>query len=132
MTSTFAQMLVTNAMDATRISDGKLVSLKRVKSSSQEIVIASLLSSEELRSDPRNHCVPILDAIVDTEDPALSFIVMPFLRHVDDPPLDTVGSVLECMEQLLEVSLSFLSLDLLLRPSRASLSFMSTMLPTGE
>ena len=95
-------------------------------------MIASLLSSEELRSDPRNHCVPILDVIVDTEDPALSFIVMPFLRHVDDPPFDTVGSVLECMEQLLEVSLSFLSLDLPLRPSRASLSFMSTMLPTGE
>ena len=96
-------MFKTNVMDATRISDGKLVLLKRVKSSSQEIVIASLLSSEELRKDPRNHCVPVLDIIVDAEDPAVSFIVMPFLRHIDDPPFDTVGSILECMEQLLEV-----------------------------
>ena len=85
-----------------------------MKSSPQEIVIASLLSSEELRKDPRNRCVPILDIIVDTEDPALSFIVMPFLRHVDDPPFDTVGSVLECMEQLLKASLSFLASGLLL------------------
>ena len=100
-------MFVTNVMDATRISDGKLVSLKRVKSSSQEIVIASLLSSEGLRKDPRNHCVPILDIIVDIEDPALSFIVMPFLRDVDDPPFDTVGSAFECMEQLLEVRILF-------------------------
>ena len=126
MTSTFAQMLVTNVMDATRISDGKLVSLKRVKSSSQEIVIASLLSSEELRKDPRNHCVPILDIIADTEDPTLSFIIMPFLRHIDDPPFDTVGSILECMEQLLEASLSFLVLRLPLNPSRVLCSSMNT------
>lgn len=28
---------------------------------------------------------------------------MPFLRYVDDPEFDSIGSVLECVEQLLEV-----------------------------
>ena len=114
-------------MDATRISDGKLVLLKQVKSSSQELVIASLLSSEESRKDPRNHCVPILDIIVDTEDPSISYMVMPFLRHVDDPPFDTVGSVLECMEQLLEVRFLSASLRQLLRLCRVLCSSTNTM-----
>ena len=102
MTSTFAQMLVTNVMDATRISDGKLVSLKRVKSSSQEIVIASLLSSEELRKDPRNHCVPIPD-VFSSEDDHLDFIVMPLLVKFWTPRFSSVNEVLDFMRQMLEV-----------------------------
>ena len=91
-------------MDATRVSDGKLVLFKKVKSASEEIKIASFFSSDKLRKDPRNHCVPVLDIIRDREDPATSFLVMPFLRWVDDPQFDTVGSILDCVHQLLEVS----------------------------
>ena len=58
----------------------------------------------ELRRDPRNHCVPIFDVFVDTRDPTISFIVMPFLLPIDRPEFDTVGSILKCIEQLLEVS----------------------------
>ena len=94
-------------MDATRISDGKLVLMKYVKSESLEVKIATLLSSEELRKDPRNHCVPVLDVLTDPQDPTMSFLVMPFLRYIDDPEFDTVGSILECIDQLLQVSSFF-------------------------
>ncbi|KAI0773748.1 kinase-like domain-containing protein [Fomes fomentarius] len=89
-------------MDATNVSDGKLVLIKKVVSNSPELHIATCLSSKELRKDPRNHCVPILDAFVDTQEPAISFIVMPFLRPIDKPEFDTVGSILNCVDQLLE------------------------------
>ncbi len=90
-------------MDATNVSDGKLVQIKKVVSNSLELHIATCLSSEELRKDPRNHCVPILDTFVDAQEPAISFIVMPFLRPIDNPEFDTVGSILNCVDQLLKV-----------------------------
>ena len=90
-------------MDATRIADGKLVLLKRIGAKSTELSIANVLSSSEYRSDPRNHCVPILDVIPDADDPKMSYIVMPFLRYVDDPDFKSVENILDCVDQLLEV-----------------------------
>lgn len=90
-------------LDGKRLSDGKLILFKRVASDSQEVHIASYLSSEALRKDPRNHCVPILDVLQDPHEPSISFLVMPFLRYIDQPDFDTVGSILECVQQLLEV-----------------------------
>ncbi|KAI0751223.1 kinase-like domain-containing protein [Daedaleopsis nitida] len=89
-------------MDGIRLSDEKVVLIKRISSDSQEITIATSLSSPELRDDPTNHCVPILDAIQDTQDPSISFLVMPYLRYINQPEFDTVGSILNCVEQLLE------------------------------
>lgn len=91
-------------MDATRIADGKRVQLKRVSTQSAELSIARQLSSPEYRSDPRNHCVPILDIMPDVDDPNMSYIVMPFLRYVDSPPFVSVENILDCVDQLLEVS----------------------------
>ena len=90
-------------MDATRITDGKLVLLKRIGTQSAELSIANQLSSPEYRSDPRNHCVPILDVIPDADDPRMSYIVMPFLRYVDDPDFRSVENIFDCVDQLLEV-----------------------------
>ena len=90
-------------MDATRLSDGKLVLLKYLSTDSQELRIAIHLSSPEMRKDPRNHCVPVLDTFPDRDDPDHSYIVMPFLRYVDHPPFESVETMLECGEQLLEV-----------------------------
>ena len=90
-------------MDATRISDGKLVMIKKVAKDSQEVRIATYFSSEHLRKDPRNHCVPVFDVLDDPEDPSISFMVMPFLRRIHDVEFDTVGSIFDCVEQLLEV-----------------------------
>ena len=92
-----------HVMDGIRASDGTLVLFKKVKLASQEVEIASFLSSEELRKDPRNHCVSILDVIADDKDSTDCFLVMPFLRWIDDPEFDTVGTILDCVEQLLEV-----------------------------
>ncbi|KAH9921526.1 kinase-like domain-containing protein [Epithele typhae] len=92
---------VPGLMDARRISDRALVIFKKVKTESEEVKLATYLSSEPLRQDPNNHCVPILDVIVDEEDPAVSFLVMPYLRHINDPLFDTVGSILDCIGQLL-------------------------------
>nr|VWO99344.1 Mannitol 1-phosphate dehydrogenase [Ganoderma boninense] len=89
-------------MDATRVSDGKLVLLKRIATDSMEIKIASHFSSRELREDPRNHCIPVLDVVPDQDDPTKSYLVMPFLRYVDRPPFESVQSILDCGEQLLE------------------------------
>ena len=93
-------------MDATRISDGKLVLLKRIRTESTELTIARQLSSPEYRSDPRNHCVPILDMIPDADDPARSYIVMPFLRYVDNPPFKSVENILDCVDQRREVCIT--------------------------
>nr|VWO99326.1 Ubiquitin ligase complex F-box protein GRR1, putative [Ganoderma boninense] len=95
-------MLRHNLMDARRISDGRLVQLKRIATQSDELNIARQLSSPEYRSDPRNHCVPILDVFPDADDPKMSYIVMPFLRYVDSPPFESVENMFDCVNQLLE------------------------------
>jgi len=89
-------------VDATRISDGKLVCIKRVKTGDRESAIASLLYSEPYRQDSRNHSVPILDTFVDSEDPSISYIVMPFLREADWPDFENVAEVVDFVDQLLE------------------------------
>ena len=97
------QPLRPHLLDAQRLCDEKLVLMKKVKSDSQEVRIATYLSSADLREDPDNHCVPILDVLRDPYDASLSFLVMPFLRYIDQPRFDTVGSILDCVQQLLEV-----------------------------
>ena len=97
------QMFRLNVLDGRRLSDDRLVLFKKVRTGSEEVRIATRFSSDEARCDVRNHCVPILDVIVDREDPTISFLVMPFLRYIDDPEFDTVEGILECIGQLLEV-----------------------------
>ncbi|KAI0676775.1 kinase-like domain-containing protein [Trametes maxima] len=92
----------TRMIDATRVSDGKLVYLKKVASTSLELDLARYFSTEELRQDPRNHCVPLLDVIPHPDDPTVSFMVMPFLRYVNRPPFETIEDMFECGEQILE------------------------------
>ncbi|TDL15666.1 hypothetical protein BD410DRAFT_796205 [Rickenella mellea] len=91
-------------MDATRISDGAMVALKTVEANVHpyEIEIAKFLSSEPLRSDPRNHCVPVYDVIrvPDTADTFL--LVMPFLRRYDSPKFDTIGECIDFFTQIFE------------------------------
>jgi hypothetical protein len=96
-------------MDATRISDGKLVMLKQIRKSLHpfEIEIAQFLSSEPQASDPRNHSVPILEVLQDPEDEDLSLLVMPFLKPYDKPKFDTIGEAIECFRQLFEVCTFF-------------------------
>ncbi len=88
-------------VDATRITDGKLVYIKQVQTNDQESRIALMFSSYK---DPANHSVPILDTFVDGIDDSLSYIVMPFFRLVDEPPFYAVDEILDFADQILEVS----------------------------
>ena len=97
-------------VDATRISDGKLVYIKEVKTGDQESRIASMLAA---LNDPKNHSVPILDTFVDFADDSTSYIVMPFLRLPINPPFETVGEVADFVDQILEVWCNFLGQVLL-------------------
>ena len=87
-------------VDATRISDDKLVCIKETKAGDQESRIAMTLSNVD---DPTNHSVPILETFVDTDDKSISYMVMPFLRMCDDPPFGLVEEVVDFADQLLEV-----------------------------
>ncbi|KAI0952734.1 hypothetical protein AcW1_007137 [Taiwanofungus camphoratus] len=91
-------------LDATRISDGSMVTLKRISKSLHpyETDIGLFFSSRPLASDPRNHCVPIHDILQDTHDEDILIMVMPFLRLYNDPRFETVGEALEFFRQAFE------------------------------
>lgn len=95
-------------IDATRLSDGKLVMLKAIPSTSTEVDICRYFSSEPLRNDPRNRCIPLLDVLSHPDDPDVCIMVMPYLRNIDQPLFDTVEDILECGAQILDVCYSSL------------------------
>lgn len=92
-------------LDATRLSDGAYVVLKIIRPSQHpyEVEIGQYLSSESLRADPTNHCVPIYEVIPIPEEEQRVIIVMPLLRDYLSPPFCTFGEVVECLRQLFEV-----------------------------
>lgn len=77
--------------------------VKRATTGSEEMQIAQILYNETLRSNPRNHSVPILDVFPDDVNSSVSYIVMPYLRLIDDPPFETVDEVVNFVDQILEV-----------------------------
>jgi hypothetical protein len=91
-------------MDATRISDGKQVMLKMLPTEEgpHELEVSKLFSTEPLASDPRNHCVHLLDVIELPNDPPM--IVYPLLRPFSDPPLQTYGEFVTFFSHISEVS----------------------------
>jgi len=92
-------------MDATR-KDGMQVMLKRVdvRGGQQELKIAQRFSSPEVRGEPHNHCVPLLEILKlpDTLDQKL--IVMPTLRPFHSPHFQTFGEFVAFFTQICEVS----------------------------
>ena len=79
-----------------------LVYIKQVETNEQESRIALMLSSCQ---DQANHSVPILDIFVDTQDDSISYIVMPFLRPIDQPPFYAIEEILNFADQILEVTI---------------------------
>ena len=100
-------------LDATRISDGEMVILKRVTISVHpfEREIAEYFSSKELKMNPRNHCVPIYAVLEPPGDPDDILLVMPLLRLFYNPPLYTVGELVDFLTQIFEVSIGILILS---------------------
>jgi hypothetical protein len=92
-------------MDATRMSDGQTVTLKRIVKykHSDEVGIAKFFSSEPLASDPKNHCVPLLDVLEVPEYEGMVLLVMPILRPFNRPKIWTFGEAVEFLRQVFEV-----------------------------
>jgi len=105
MTEDGQPTLLRAGMDATRISDSQQVMLKKVlpEDGPHELSIARYFSSPELRDDPRNHCVPLLE-VIDTTDVKLDkrLMVMPFLRPFDRPRFQTFGEFVAFFTQICE------------------------------
>jgi len=89
-------------MDATVIADGTVVLMKRVATHTEELDIAVWFSAEPQRSDPANHCVPILRVLRNDNEPGWAILVMPLLRAYDSPDFDTIGEAVEFFKQLFE------------------------------
>jgi hypothetical protein len=92
-------------MDAVRVSDGSFVLLKKITKSYHpyEAEIGQYLSTEAMRTGPRNHSVPILDVLQPEDDDGLIILVMPLLRNFDEPSFGTLGEVVDCVKQAFEV-----------------------------
>lgn len=95
-------------MDATRISDGCVVVIKRVipADNFEETEIVQYLNGERSRSDARNNAVPALDVleVPQTErDGPCSLLVMPLLRPFDDPWFETYGEAVAFFTQMFNV-----------------------------
>ncbi|RDX54873.1 hypothetical protein OH76DRAFT_1478388 [Lentinus brumalis] len=91
-------------MDATRISDGRIVIVKKVEKSYTpwEEDVIRFLSTEPLASDPRNHSIPVYDVLQSPLDDNITFLVMPYLTRIHKHKYATVGEALECFRQLFE------------------------------
>ncbi|GBE86767.1 predicted protein [Sparassis crispa] len=95
-------MLARHVMDAVKEDGGELVSLKSVERDGNEVRIAQYLFKSDARSDPLNHCVPVVDVLQDPLDPKLSILIMLYLRPFNDPEFGTIGEAVEFMRQTLE------------------------------
>ena len=81
--------------------DGRLVSIKRMSAQTIEASILQLFAGD---TDPRNHCIPVDAVLRDEDSVGWLHCVSPFLRPFDDPAFEYVGEVVDCVDQLLEVS----------------------------
>ena len=91
-------------MDATRVSDGKLVFNKKIARGGRERKIIDYLTVKDRADDEKNHCVPVLDHFIDDQEQHTEFLVMPILRRFNNPPFSFVDEVVDFVRQTLEVS----------------------------
>ncbi|KAI0081952.1 hypothetical protein K474DRAFT_1655844 [Panus rudis PR-1116 ss-1] len=93
-----------DVLDATRMDDGEIVMLKRLskKFHPHEVAIGKFFSTVPIASNPRNHCVPILDVLQVPDDDDVTIIVMPLLREFDSPKFETVGEAVAFFIQVFE------------------------------
>ncbi|RPD52335.1 hypothetical protein L227DRAFT_582116 [Lentinus tigrinus ALCF2SS1-6] len=90
--------LRSSIIDATRISDGQVVAIKKVEkryTPSEESIIR-LFSTQPLASDPHNHSVPLYDVLQSPMDSNITLLVMPYLIRTHEYKFTTVGEAVEC------------------------------------
>ncbi|CAL1706289.1 unnamed protein product [Somion occarium] len=91
-------------IDATRISDGQMVMLKRISTQAHpfEVEITKYFSTEPLSSHPRNHSVPLIDVLRVPDEDDTVILVMPLLHRYETPRFLTVGECVEFFRQIFE------------------------------
>jgi len=93
--------------DAIQIATGRHVAIKLVYKEEHptEREVMDYLSSEAFLKDKRNHCIPLLEVLrpLGDDNIKLEMFVMPYARPIETPPFDTVGEVVQCVRELLEV-----------------------------
>ncbi|KAI9067211.1 hypothetical protein FKP32DRAFT_1564216 [Trametes sanguinea] len=87
-------------LDAKRLEDDSVVSIKIVSKRDQELQVAQFLST--FKDADKNHCVAVLDVLSDPLDSERALMVMPYLRPFNDPELVTVGEVIDFVGQMLQ------------------------------
>ena len=80
-----------------------MVFIKRVLSAGEELRIARLFSQVPQNDDEHNHAVPVLDVFEDPQDSGISYMVMPLLHHLNEPPFQHVVDAIDFVTQMLEV-----------------------------
>lgn len=95
-------------MDATRISDGSLLMMKKIHLSKHpdEAEIGHYLSSEPHVSHADNYCVPVYDVLHVPDNDRIAIVVMPFLSDWKQPPFETIGEAVEFFRQMFTVGKS--------------------------
>ncbi|EKM54749.1 uncharacterized protein PHACADRAFT_258793 [Phanerochaete carnosa HHB-10118-sp] len=92
-------------LDATRISDGRAVVLRKVSrhADTQKLEVHQYLATWPLVSHPKNHSVPILDILrVPGEHKTVRILVMPLLQPFHVPAMQTVGEAVDFLGQVFE------------------------------
>ncbi|KAJ6481285.1 hypothetical protein C8R47DRAFT_982691 [Mycena vitilis] len=95
-------------LDATRISDGSYVVLKQADRLDPSVVargeaqIFQKVSSQPLASDPKNHCIRLIEILQVPDTDAMDLIVMPLLLDWERFPFATIGEAIEFFTQVFE------------------------------
>lgn len=92
-------------VDAVSTSSGRAVMLKHVDKIANlfEVGISLFFSSGPRASDPRNHCVPIIEVLQLPDNEDVVVLVMPLLQRFSESNFGSLGDVLDFLSQLFEV-----------------------------
>ncbi|KAJ6569018.1 kinase-like domain-containing protein [Mycena capillaripes] len=86
-----------NALDALCVKENEKVVIKRVNG--KELKISQHLDA--LRSDARNHTIPLLD-VIPLPETEWTFVVMPYCRGFNHPPFHCRDEFVHAMRQYIE------------------------------
>jgi len=97
-------ILFPGIMDGVRISDSKMVTIKKISKSTHpfEAEMARFVSSPPLSNDPHNHCVPLYDVLQCPDDEDIQLLAMPLLREYNDPRMHSIGEAIDFFHQVFE------------------------------
>ncbi|KAF8996494.1 hypothetical protein BDQ17DRAFT_1514116 [Cyathus striatus] len=95
---------VRSLLDVLRVSDGKLVALKKVDVSENpdEVGIGCFFSSDLLAAQSKNQCIPLYDVIRIPDSPGHVLLVMPMMVRFYEPRFANIGEIVEFIRQLFE------------------------------